>query len=77
MPSLDELIREAARRGDLRSLTLWTTEQGYQASVSATGVSVWRVEIHADPVEALRRALGAPAVSVLANDTSIQEDIFG
>ena len=77
MTSLDDLIREAACRGGLRSLTLWTTEQGFQANVCASGVSVWRVEIDADPVAALRRVLGAPAMSVLTNDKPIAEDIFG
>lgn len=73
--TLDDLVKEAAARGDLRSLTLWTTPQGYQASVSRDGKS-WRCEMAPDPVTALRRALGASGTST---DTKPQpdEDIFG
>jgi hypothetical protein len=68
--TLEAMIREAVANGGLRSLTLWTVPNGFQANVSPDGKS-WCCMIAADPVEAIRRALD-PAPVAAEN-----EDIFG
>jgi hypothetical protein len=68
--TLDDMIREAVASGGLRSLTLWTVPGGFQANASPDGKS-WHCVTAADPVEAIRRALGA------APATPEIEDIFG
>jgi len=55
-PPLEQLIDEAASTGRLAGLTLWLSGARWQASTTEDRIG-WRVEIDADPVEALRRAL--------------------
>ena len=76
MSALETIIAEAVQNG-LRGLTLYPTQDGgWQASVTHDRVG-WRVEIDADPVVALAKALGAPAASVLPTDNDDAGDIFG
>ena len=70
-PSLEQLIVEAARSGRLAGLTLWPSNGRWQASTTEDRIG-WRVEIDADPVEALRRAL-----SEKPTDIADEGDIFG
>jgi hypothetical protein len=69
--TLEALISEAAARG-LKAINLWPVHDGWQGNVSYDRVS-WKVGIDADPIVALRMALGdrtsAPERS--------EEDIFG
>jgi len=72
--TLEQLIDEAASTGRLAGLTLWPSGDRWQASTTEDRVG-WRVEIDADPVEALRRAL-----SGTTTDTTTEPDagdIFG
>jgi hypothetical protein len=68
--TLEQLIDEAARSGRLAGLTLWPSNGRWQASTTEDRIG-WRVEIDADPVEALRRAL-----SEKPTDTTTQGSIF-
>lgn len=71
---LEQLIDEAASTGRLAGLTLWPTGSRWQASTTEDRIG-WRVEIDADPVEALRRALSEkPTDNAAATDAG---DIFG
>lgn len=61
--TLEDAIREAARSGRLKGLTLWKVPDGrWQANSSEDGVA-WRVEYGADPVEALQKVLDVPAAT--------------
>jgi hypothetical protein len=64
-------MTEAAASGRLHSITLFVVSDGrYQVSVSADR-KAWRVEIDADPVKAILRAMGeqpAPQPSIGAFD---------
>lgn len=73
--TIDEALQEAGKSG-LRALTLWKTQDGWQANTSRDGQS-WRCETHADPVVAVKAALGVKAVSEMTNDNPILGDIFG
>ncbi len=53
--TLEELIA----RTPFQALTVWKVARGYQANVSEDGKS-WHVNIDADPIVALKRALGEP-----------------
>ena len=70
-PSLEQLIVEAARSGRLAGLTLWPSNGRWQAGTTEDRIG-WRVEIDADPVEALRRAL-----SEKPTDNDHEPDVFG
>lgn len=68
MSALDDAIREAARAGRLNGLSIVAdpSGRGWQANArSAYAVNAWSVSIHADPVEALRRALAAPPATTV------------
>lgn len=70
MPSgwLEDRIAKLAEAGELTGLTLWKTIQGWQANYRmAEG---WRIEVHHDPLEALRKALPTPTVDE-------EEDLIG
>lgn len=74
MKTLEQLIVEAARSGRLAGLTLFPSGARWQASTTEDRIG-WRVEIDADPVEALRRAL-----SETTTDKTVEPDagdIFG
>ncbi len=70
MKTLEQLIGEAARSGRLGGLTLWPSGDRWQASTTEDRIG-WRIEIDADPIEALRRAL-----SEKPTDTADEKDIF-
>lgn len=78
MTALDDAILEAARSG-LQGFTLFSTQDGrWQASTTRDRQS-WSVHIAADPVSAMRTALGASAVSEKPTDEPKTDDmdIFG
>ena len=54
--TLEEALADSAGKGVFR-LTLWPSSEGYIANLSTDGKG-WRVECAADPVIALRKALG-------------------
>jgi hypothetical protein len=67
MTALDEALQKAAKRG-LQALTLWKLQDGrWQANASDDRIG-WRVEHDADPVQAVRKALGA---KTLPNEPSV------
>lgn len=74
MTALDDAILEAAA-GGLHELVLRESVGGWQVVVKVHGAlrGPWGVGCDTDPVKAIRAALGASAVSGVANDT----DIFG
>ena len=53
--TLDEVL--TARAAERLSVTLFPVTKGFQANVSLDGKG-WRVEMDADPVVALKKALG-------------------
>ncbi|WP_338341882.1 MULTISPECIES: hypothetical protein [unclassified Shinella] len=72
MTPLDDAILEAARSG-LQGFTLFSTQDGrWQASTTRDRQS-WSVHIAADPVSAMRAALGTSAA---AEKTTDKGDIF-
>lgn len=76
MTDLGTLLAEAAKSG-LLGFTLHKTQDGkWQASTTPDRQS-WTVAIDADPVAALLKVLGAPAVSEMKTDNTGAEDIFG
>lgn len=76
MTALDTLIQEAAARG-LKGFTLYVTQDGEWQAATTPDRQSWTVTIDADPAVALRKALGAPAASVLPTDNDDAGDIFG
>jgi hypothetical protein len=76
MSRIETLIKEAAREGRFRQLTLFLTpESRWQASTRRPGnLSGWRVEIRDTALEALEAVLSDPLPSTPAND---EGDIFG
>lgn len=75
MSTVDTLIQEAAARG-LKGVTLYATQDGEWQAATTPDRQSWTVTIDADPAVALRKALGAPAASVLPTDND-RLDIFG
>lgn len=54
--TIEQALTEAAREGRF-TLNLFAASEGYQASLSHDRRS-WRVEMGADPVEAIEKVLG-------------------
>lgn len=54
--TIEQALQQAAAEGRL-SFTLFGVSQGYQANLSIDGKS-WRVEMGADPITAMKKALG-------------------
>lgn len=54
--TIEQALQEAANEGRL-SLSVFPASEGYQANLSLDGKS-WRVEMAADPAEAVKKALG-------------------
>ena len=71
--TLDELIRQAFREG-ATGVTLWPTPGGFQGNVRVD--DGWQCTAAADPVDALRAALGALRVSAKPTDTIDSGSIF-
>lgn len=64
--TLEQLIARTSFQG----VTVWKSHQGgYQANVSEDGKS-WHVQMHPDPVVALKWALGEPPEQIV-------EDVLG
>lgn len=57
MSELEDAIRAATKVGRLNGMTLWPGPNGWQGNVRWNGNTGWTVEIDADPVKALVRAL--------------------
>lgn len=76
MSTIDTLIQEAAHSG-LLGITLYRTQDGEWQAATTPDRQSWTVTIDADPAVALRKALGAPAASVLPTDNDDAGDIFG
>jgi hypothetical protein len=56
--TIDDTLRTAITRDKIVGLTLWPTlDNRWQAAVTFDRVS-WRISINADPVKAVRAALG-------------------
>lgn len=70
MTTLEAAIADAMRTG-VRGLTLFQTWDGRWQAASSVDRLGWRIEIAADPIEALTRLLGAPATSETATDNNI------
>lgn len=68
------MIRQAFREGAM-GVTLWPAPGGFQGNVRVD--DGWQCAAAADPVDALRAALGALRVSVKPSDTIDNDDIFG
>lgn len=75
MSTLDALLSQAVNSG-LRGLTLYPTQDGEWQAATTPDRQSWTVTIDADPAVALRKALGAPAASVLPTDNDDAGDIF-
>jgi hypothetical protein len=56
MSELEDLLRSKAKSGGLHGVTLFSTIGGWQGNVRYNSDG-WRVEFHADPIEALLAAL--------------------
>lgn len=65
--TLEDLIRRAAGK-QLNGLTLWPSDERWQASVHYKGAKGWIVVIDACPVAALKTALGEKAEEPAALD---------
>jgi len=57
MKSLEDLISEAAKRGQLNHLSLIQTTKGFAAAYRTASANAHSMATHANPVEALRAAL--------------------
>lgn len=59
MPSLEEVIRDAAKRGDLTHLSVALAPDGKRWQASYAPARQWHnsIALHADPAEALKRAI--------------------
>lgn len=55
--SLEEMIRRAFKEGGVRMITLVPVMDGFQASSKQPSGGAFKVEIQADPVDALYNAL--------------------
>lgn len=82
--TLEEAILETAREGRL-SFSVYAISEGYQANISMGDRKAWRVEMAADPVTALKKALGLlpgasgqmrAGLSDLPKDNTSQGSIF-
>lgn len=61
--TLEALIQKAIAEGRCRGLTLWPCSAGFQANFK-TASGGWECHVNADPIAALRAALGeAPAAA--------------
>lgn len=76
MTDIDTLLSHAVQNG-VRGLTLYPTQDGNWQAATTTDRVGWRVEIDADPITALCKALGTPAASVLPTDNDSAGDVFG
>lgn len=55
--TLEELLRDTARRGELNHLSLIPSPKGFCATYCPASKCTHNTAIHADPVEALRLAM--------------------
>jgi len=72
--NLEDEIRKAATSGRLDILSVMKCPSGYQGNFRSVGKSGWGVQIAADPVEALLRALDVAAAPAAPDPK--QGDIF-
>lgn len=59
MKTIEQMLDEAVRKGDLIAMTLWQRADGWQANVKRRirGQEGWACEARANPAEALHAAL--------------------
>ncbi len=76
MTGVDTLLQEAAKSG-LLGFTLHKTQDGKWQAATTRDKLGWQVTIDSDQIAAMRKALAAFTVSVLSNDNTGAEDIFG
>lgn len=56
--SIEDVIKEMARKGRFSLPLLATSNKTFQANLSVDGNKSWRVEIDEDPVKAIKKVLG-------------------
>lgn len=55
--TIEELLREAAAKGELNHLSLIPHQKGWSATYCRASTCTHTTAVHADPVEAITRAL--------------------